>query len=98
MKYNKKNIMKNAWSIRRETGVSMSVALKSAWAIEKAMIAAKREGQERGWNYRVKTNRWVKGAHNRTYIDLRIYTNAWNCKRTIRFGYVDNLTGQHIAA
>ncbi len=32
MKYNKSEIMKNAWAIRRKENVSMSSALKKAWA------------------------------------------------------------------
>ena len=37
-KYNKSNIMRNAWALRKSANVSMSIALKSAWALEKAMI------------------------------------------------------------
>lgn len=37
MKYDKRNIMKNAWEIKRTANVSMSIAMKSAWAIEKAI-------------------------------------------------------------
>lgn len=39
MKANKKNIMKNAWNIRRNAKVDMSTALKAAWVLEKSMIA-----------------------------------------------------------
>ena len=98
MKYNKSQIMKNAWAIRKSADVSMSVALKAAWALEKAMIAAEEEGKISGWNYRVVANDWVKYGKNRTYISTRIYTNAWNCKREVKQGYVDNLTGQFVAA
>lgn len=31
--YNKHEIMINAWSIRRSANVSMSIALKAAWAL-----------------------------------------------------------------
>lgn len=30
--YNKSEIMRNAWNIRKTAGVSMSTALKAAWA------------------------------------------------------------------
>ena len=33
--YNKHEIMINAWSIRRSANVSMSIALKAAWALAK---------------------------------------------------------------
>lgn len=98
MKYNKKNIMKNAWNIRRNANVDMSTALKAAWSLEKAMMAAETTGKESGWNYKVSANDWVKYGKNRTYISTRIYTNAWNLKREIKMGYVDNMTGAFVAA
>lgn len=98
MKYSRKNIMRNAWAIRRSNKVSMSVALKSAWAIEKAIATAEEAGKESGWNYRVSANDWNKYGKSRTYIATKIYTNAWNLKREIRIGYVDNMTGDFIAA
>lgn len=98
MKYNKKNIMKNAWAIRRTNKVSMSVAMKAAWAIEKAMVSAEEIGKESGWNYKVTANDWNKYGKSRTYISTRIYTNAWNLKREVKLGYVDNMTGEMIAA
>lgn len=98
MKYNKKNVMKNAWAIRRSNNVTMSVALKSAWALEKAMASAEEAGKESGWNYRVIANDWNKNGKSRTYVSTRIYTNAWNLKREIKLGYVDNMTGAFFAA
>lgn len=97
-KYNLSNIMKNAWNIRRTANVSMSIALKSAWALEKAMISAEESGKDSGWNYRVSVSDWCKYGKNRTYVTTRIYTNAWNLKREIKIGYVDNMTGSFIAA
>lgn len=35
MKYNRSEIMRNAWNIRRESGCTMSAALKKAWAVAK---------------------------------------------------------------
>lgn len=98
MKYSKKNVMRNAWNIRRANKVSMSVALKAAWAIEKAMVSAEEAGKESGWNFRVNVNEWNKYGKSRTYIATRIYTNAWNLKREIRLGYVDMMTGAYVAA
>ena len=98
MKYSKKNVMRNAWAIRRSNNVSISTALKAAWAIEKTVAAAEEAGKESGWNYRVSANEWNKYGKSRTYISARIYTNAWNLKREIKFGYVDLMTGAYIAA
>ena len=98
MKYDLSNIMRNAWNLKKTYDVSMSVALRSAWALEKAMISAEEAGKESKCNYRVIANDWVKGGRNRTYVSTRIYTNAWNCKREIKIGYVDNLSGDFVAA
>lgn len=47
MKYNKKVIMKRAWIMVKSFGLSLSVALKGAWALAKALLAAEKEGKER---------------------------------------------------
>ena len=96
--FNKSEIMRNAWAIRRTANVSMSVALNSAWALAKAMSAADQAGIESGWNHKTVANDWIKYGKNRTYVSCRIYTNAWNLKKEIKIGYVDNLTGSFIAA
>lgn len=98
MKYNKQIIMKRAWIMVKSFGLSLSVALKGAWALAKALIAAEKEGKESGWNYKVVCNDWVKGGRNRTYVAARIYTNAWNRKRDLEIGYIDNMTGALVAA
>lgn len=92
--YNKQIIMKRAWIMVKSFGLSLSVALKGAWAL----ITAEKEGKESGWNYKVVCNDWVKGSHNRTYVSARIYTNAWNRKRDLEIGYIDNMTGALVAA
>lgn len=96
--YNKHEIMANAWDIRRSANVSMSIALKAAWALAKAINAADKLAAEIDWNTKVCVNDWVKGSHNRTYVEVAVYTNAWNRKRTEKIGYVNNLTGEFIAA
>lgn len=98
MKYNKRNIMSNAWNLVKNHGIDLRTAMKAAWALEKAMIAAELEGKKSGWNYRVTANDWAKYGKDRTYVSTRIYTNAWNLKREIKLGYIDNMTGAFIAA
>ena len=98
MKYNKSDIMRNAWNIRRTANVDMSTALRAAWALAKAVNDAETIGEESGWNYKVSTNDWSKYGKNRTYISTRIYTNAWNLKHEIKLGYVDNMSGAFVAA
>ena len=98
MKYNKHEIMMNAWSIRRTANVSMSVAMKAAWALAKAINTAEAVAADIDWNTKVRVNDWAKGVYNRTYIEVAVYTNAWNRKRTEKIGYVNNLTGEFVAA
>lgn len=38
MKYNRSEIMRNAWTAVRTLGISMSEALKKAWAAAKAVV------------------------------------------------------------
>lgn len=97
VKYNMHSIMTNAWNIRRTRNVSMSVALKAAWALEKAMMSAEQYADEIYWNTKVVVNDWAKGGHDRTYVSVREYTNAWNRKREHKLGYVNNLTGEWVA-
>lgn len=96
--YNKHEIMVNAWSIRKTANVSMSTALKAAWALAKAIKAAEAVAEDIGWNTKIRVNDWAKGGHNRTYIEVAVYTNAWHRKRTNQIGYVNNLTGEFVAA
>lgn len=58
--YNKHDIMKEAWDIRKTTNVSMSVALKSAWSTSKAIIKAEKIANDIDWNTRIKINNWVR--------------------------------------
>lgn len=96
--YNKHEIMVNAWSIRKTTNVSMSTALKAAWALAKVIKTAEAVAEDIGWNTKIRVNDWAKGGHNRTYIEVAVYTNAWHRKRTNQIGYVNNLTGEFVAA
>ena len=96
--YDKRSIMVNAWNIRRTNNVSMSVALKAAWALFKAIQTAEEVAANIDWNTRVRVNDWVKYGKSRTYIEVAVYTNAWNRKRTESIGYVDNMTGAFVAA
>ena len=96
--YNKHEIMRNAWNIRRDANVSMSIAMKAAWALAKAIKVAEKVASEINWNTKVRVNDWAKGGYNRTYVEVAVYTNAWNRKRTEKIGIVNNLTGEFVAA
>lgn len=97
-KYNMRNIMTNAWRIRRENNVSMSTALRAAWSLAKAVNAAESVATGISLNTKVRVNDWAKYGKSRTYVEVAVYTNAWNRKRTEKIGYVDNMTGEFVAA
>ena len=90
-KYNMHEIMANAWNIRRTNNVSMSTALRAAWALAKAINTAEEVAAHIDWNTKVRVNNWAKAGKSRTYV-------AWNRKRNEQIGYVDNMTGEFIAA
>ena len=96
--YSKYEIMRNAWNIRRDANVSMSIAMKAAWALAKAIKVAEKVASEINWKTKVRVNDWAKGGYNRTYVEVAVYTNAWNRKRTEKIGFVNNLTGEFVAA
>ncbi len=102
MKYNRSEIMKNAWALVKTDRISISTALKAAWALAKAMKNADAVCEDCEANYsghsKVSANDWRKYGKSRTYIAVRVYTNAWNLKREIKLGYIDNMTGAYIAA
>ena len=75
-KYNVRSIMVNAWSIRRTNNVSMSVALRAAWALAKAVNKANEIAADIDWNTQVKVNDWMKYGKSRTYVEVAVYTNA----------------------
>ena len=54
--YNKHEIMVNAWSIRKTTNVSMSTALKAAWALAKVIKTAEAVAEDIGWNTKIRVN------------------------------------------
>lgn len=101
MKYNRSEIMMNAWALVKEDHISISIALKAAWALAKAMKEADAVCADCEANYsghsKVSVSDWKKYGKNRTYISVRVYTNAWNLKREVKLGYIDNMTGAYIA-
>lgn len=98
MKYNKSEIMRNAWTLIKIYGIDRSTAMKAAWALAKAMIEAEEHTDDYCGKAKVVANDWVKYGKNRTYIEVRHYTNAWNLKHTTKIGYVDNLVGKFVVA
>lgn len=61
-KYNLSQIMRSAWAIRRETGCTMSDALRKAWA------SAKAHNDIVSNLLAVGGRRWTKNGHDRIYL------------------------------
>ena len=98
MKYNKAEIMKTAWQIRRKSGCGMGQALTAAWAAAKAEIDAMEQAGAYNGIRKAYRNWWQSYGKDRTYIGAKVYTNAWNLKRDIKAGYIDNQKGIFVAA
>lgn len=70
MKYNKSKIMKRAWELKKENGITMSKALKSAWAEAKGTVVEFKNNMRivvNGVFYVLK--RWTKTGHDRVYVN-----------------------------
>lgn len=103
---NKAQIMRRAWEIKREDSRNIfALCLKMAWAeARKGTEMTQREKDEKealeqGAQYgktRLVESDWVKYGKNRTYVEVRVYTNGGTHKRTIKVGYQDHVTGEWI--
>jgi len=91
-KYNKSNIMKRAWSLVKGIEITLSEALKKAWAeakellnkitfdgFAKVLIPGKEDYLESESNY-MTFKLWEKGTKKRVYIN--------DCKRR-SYGFID---------
>ena len=104
MKYNRAEIMKRAWEIKKEDSRNIwSLCLQMAWAEARAPKMTQREldekeAMEQAAQYsgyaRLHESDWVKYGKNRTYVEVRIYTNGGNLKKVIKVGYQDNISGE----
>ena len=86
-KYNKSEIMKAAWIIRRSDNVSMSVALKAAWANAKkpSKMAFVDRAEIDGYSF----NLWEKHGLRRIYINNNTGRNKSNAGGCINLDNMD---------
>lgn len=97
-KYNRSEIMRNAWNLVRTAKMNISAALKAAWALAKLVAKANELGENSWWQtYTVKVNNWVKYGKNRTYVEMIGISNG-KVQKTYKVGFVDNLTALIYAA
>lgn len=108
--YNKSEIMKNAWTIRRGTGCTMSEAMKQAWAIAKAPKIEKTIETLTVEDLTALGGKlWEKGSNRRVYfnsaelmalcnVETDYYKTGNLCGMTFNGEKVSNSYGQAILA
>lgn len=67
--------------------------------LEKLAQAMEANDSPGSYAYRAKTNDWVKGAHDRTYlkvVEYRISGTKWIRRKEYDYGYLNNLTGEYV--
>lgn len=88
MKYNKQGIMSNAWAMVKTFGLTMSVALKRAWAWAKAHLDGKGNEARAMSEDLIKTfescgfKRWTKGDMDRLYINAEALGLKYDCYKS----------------
>lgn len=102
--YNKSEIFKNAWTMVKEAGLTISAALKKSWAMAKGTVKKMIEKMESlislaspVMNYRISVKDWSNYGKNRTY--LKIIETRDNSKHYVEydFGYIDNNKNEYVA-
>lgn len=74
-------------STKKATIADNMVKIAETWAVNEITCSGHKK---------VVANDWQKNGKNRTYISIKVYTNAWNIKREYKCGYVDNNTDEYI--
>jgi hypothetical protein len=110
MKYNRSEIMRRAWEIKRSENVSISEALKAAWAeaknptpktlreemIERINTIISASNRPEDYTLTAVVNDWANYGKNRTYISI-VETRANSRHYAKReYGYIDNLTNAYV--
>ena len=96
-KFNLSQIMKKAWELVKEAGITISAGLKIAWAEAKEIKediteSLKKNLEYLSWNSlyinagmvrNVRENVWEKGEAKRNYLSIVCYTLAGGHKKNI---------------
>ena len=112
MKYNKSEIMKRAWEIKKENKNNIfSACLKLAWAeakgntvsktekelmIEKLEMMAKEAEERYVFKYTVYISEWVKYGKDRTYLAVFETSDVTRHNAKIDCGYFDNIANEYV--
>lgn len=109
-KYNLHQIMIRAWALVKESAMTISAALRRAWAEAKAatkdlveVLTANLDQMayndyhiHAGYERRAVSKLWEKGDEKRAYLAIRCYTYAGRFKRSYKAGYVDLVSNQYV--
>lgn len=109
-KYNLSSIMKRAWELVKKAAMTISTALKQAWAEAKeetvnlldtlkANLEAMAYGDyhiNAGTDRQVSVKTWEKGEAKRAYLSINCYTWNGRSKGSYKCGYVDLATNQYV--
>ncbi|MEY8396203.1 hypothetical protein AALB64_15535 [Lachnospiraceae bacterium 45-P1] len=97
MKYNLSKIMKRAWELVKEFGMTISSGLKKAWKEARSMkeqLIAKMELltslANKAYDYKISVSDWENYGKSRTYF--KIYETRKNSRHNVIYdcGYYDN--------
>lgn len=109
-KYNLSKIMKRAWELVKEFGLSISEGLKKAWGEAKKMkenlikkLKANLEDMmysdyhiNLGVDREVQSKKWEKGGSKREYLTIACFTGNGRFKGSYKCGYIDLVTNQYV--
>lgn len=111
-KYNLSEIMKRAWSLVKEFGMTLSEGLKKAWSEAKSVkenivdvIKSNLEDMlygckyiDLGYDRVVSAKLWEKNGNKRMYFNINCYTANGRYKGQYKAGYVNMFTGEYIVS
>lgn len=109
-KYNLSNIMKRAWELVKNFGITISEGLKKAWKEAKEMkeniidtLKANLEDMAMndyhinlGVDRQVWSKTWEKNGKRREYLTISCYTSNGRNKGSYKCGYVDLVTNEYV--
>ena len=77
MKYNKREIMKKAWEVKRKLKVTLKIALRISWKLAKKALSLKEEDDMMKYG-KVEFNVWQNYGYTRAYYKCNWYSNYQN--------------------
>lgn len=109
-KYDLSKIMKRAWQLVKEVGITISSGLKKAWQeakeVKKDLLSKLMENLEQmkdndyhiniGVEREVMSKVWEKEGQKRNYLSINCYTLNGRFKGSYKCGYINMHTGEYV--